>query len=107
MIFGSLRQTLCQHNLVLTNYLTHRDIYWKNSEAAHTSSIKFLECREDCFLTQMLDVPTRNEALLEMLLTNQEKLLCNISVNDSLDCSDHNIVEFGILLSILKASAKE
>lgn len=98
---------MCQHNLVLRGDLTHRDIFWKNSAAAHTSSIKFLECIEDCFLTQMLDVPTRNEALLELLLTNQEKVLCNISVNDSLGCSDHNIVEFGILLSILKASAKE
>lgn len=55
----------------------------------------------------MLDVPSRNEALLEMLVTNQEKLLCNISVNDSLGCSDHNIVVLGILLSILKASAKK
>lgn len=98
---------MCQHNLVLRGDLTHRDIFWKNSAAARTSSIKFLECIEDCFLTQMLDVPTRNEALLELLLTNQEKVLCNISVNDSLGCSDHNIVEFGILLSILKASAKE
>lgn len=98
---------MCQHNLVLRGDLTHQDICWKNSETAHTSSIKFLECIEDCFLTQMLDVPTRNEALLELLLTNQEKLLCNISVNDSLGGSDHNIVEFGILLSILRASAKE
>ncbi|PKU34839.1 hypothetical protein llap_14859 [Limosa lapponica baueri] len=54
----------------------------------------------------MLDVPTRNEALLDLLLTNQENLLCNISISDSLGCSDHNIVEFGILLSTLKLSTK-
>ena len=82
------------------------DICWKNNTAAHISSIKFLECVEDCFLIQMLDVPTRNEALLDLLLTNQENLLCNISISDSLGCSDHNIVEFGILLSTLKASTK-
>ena len=70
------------------------------------SSNKFLECIEDCFLIQMLDVPIRNEALLDLLLTNQENLLCNISVSDSLGCSDHNIVEFGILLSTLKVSTK-
>lgn len=96
-----------QHNLVLRGDLTHPDICWKNSAAAYTSSIKFLECIEDCFLTQMLDVPTRNEALLELLVTNQEKLLCDVSVNDSLGCSDHNILEFGIVLSILKARTKE
>ena len=70
------------------------------------SSIKFRECVEDCFLTQMLDVPTRNEALLDLLLTNQENLLCTILVSDSPGCSDHNIVEFGILLSTLKVSTK-
>ncbi|GAB0209268.1 mitochondrial enolase superfamily member 1 [Grus japonensis] len=82
------------------------DICWKNNTAVQMSSIKFLECIEDCFLIQMLDVPTRNEALLDLLLTNQENLLCNISVSDSLGCSDHNIVEFGILLSTLKVSTK-
>lgn len=95
-----------QHNLVLRDDLTHPDICWKSSAAAYTSSIKFLECIEDRFLTQMFNVPTRNEALLGLLLTNQEKLLCDISVNDSLGCSDHNIVEFGILLSMLKVTSK-
>ena len=54
----------------------------------------------------MLDVPTRNEALLDLLFTNQEHLFCNISVSDSLGCSDDNIVEFRILLSMLKVSSK-
>ena len=70
------------------------------------SSTKFLECTEDCFPIQMLDAPTRNEALLDSLFTNQESLLCNISASDSLGCSDHNIVEFGILLSVMKVSSK-
>ena len=70
------------------------------------SSIKFLECVEDCFFLQMLDGPTRKEALLDLLLTNQENLLCNISVSNNLGCSDHNIVEFGIQLSMLKVSTK-
>jgi len=70
------------------------------------SSIKFLECIEDCFLTQMLDMPTRNEALLDLPLTNQEKLLYNISVSNSLGCCDHNIVEPRILLISLKISSK-
>ncbi|PKU45477.1 rna-directed dna polymerase from mobile element jockey-like [Limosa lapponica baueri] len=42
---------------------------------------------------------------LDLLLTNQENLLCNIWVSDSLG-SNHNIAEFGILLSTLKVSKK-
>ncbi|KAK4826132.1 hypothetical protein QYF61_005284 [Mycteria americana] len=105
-VFGSLKQASVQQNLVLMGDFNYPDICWKNNTAAHMSSIRFLECVEDCFLIQMLDVPTRNEALLDLLLTNQENLLCNISVSDSLSCSDHNIVEFGILLSMLKVSTK-
>ncbi|GAB0176922.1 mitochondrial enolase superfamily member 1 [Grus japonensis] len=101
-IFGSLKQALGQQNLVLMSDFICPDICWKNNTAAHMSSIKFLECVEDCFLIQMLDVPTRNEALLDLLLKNEENLLCNISVSDSLGCSDLNIMEFGILLSMLK-----
>lgn len=70
------------------------------------SSIKFLDCIENYFLIQMLDVPIRNVALPDLLLTNQENLLCTILVSNSLGCSDHNIVEFGILLSMLKVSTK-
>lgn len=43
---------------------------------------------------------------LEEVLIKEEDLLCNISVSDSLGCSDDNIVEFGIRLSTLKGSAK-
>ena len=74
--------------------------------AARMSSTKFLECIEDCFLIQMLDVPTRKEVLLDLLFTNRESLLCNISVSDSLGCSAHSIVEVGILPSVLKVSSK-
>jgi len=54
----------------------------------------------------MLDVSTSSEALLDLLLTNQENMLCRISVSDSLCCSDDNIVEFGILLSMLNLTTK-
>ena len=85
---------------------SYPDICWKNNTAAHMSSIKFLVCVEDCFLIQMLGVPTRNKPLLDLLLTNQENLLCSISVSDNLGCSDCNMMESGILLSTLKLSTK-
>lgn len=40
---------------------------------------------------------SQNELVLELLLSNQENLLFSSSVSDDLGCSDHNIVEFGIL----------
>jgi len=86
--------------MFLRGDFNYPDICWKNNRAAYMSSIKFLECVEDCFLIQMLDVQTRNEALLDLLLTNQENLLSNTSVSNSLGCSYHNVLELGILLSM-------
>ena len=48
-IFGSLKQASHQQNLVLIGDFNYPDICWKNNTAAYMSSIKFLECVEDCF----------------------------------------------------------
>ncbi|KAK4828724.1 hypothetical protein QYF61_000715 [Mycteria americana] len=61
-IFGSLKQASGQQNLVLMGDFNYPHICWKNNTAAHVSSIKFLECVEDCFLIQMSDMSTRNES---------------------------------------------
>lgn len=40
------------------------------------------------------------------MITNLENLLCVIFVIDSLACGDHKTVNFGVLLSTLKAVSK-
>jgi len=59
-----------------------------------------------CFLLQMLDMPTRNSALLDLLLTNGEGALDNMTTSDSLGYSNHNIVEFKIPVSTLRTSSR-
>ena len=95
-----------QQNLVLMGDFNYPDICWESNTVVHKSSIRFLECTEDCFLLQILDMPTRNNALLDLLLANQEDLLDNITTNGSLGYSNHNIVEFKILTSTLKTSSR-
>lgn len=53
-----------------------------------------------------LDLQTRNEALLDLLLINQY-LLFDICVSDSFGCSDPNITELGISLNKLKILEKQ
>lgn len=69
-IFRSLKQTSGQQNLVLMGEFNYPDICWKNHPAVDVSSSKFLKCVGNCFLIQMLDVITRSEALLDLLLKN-------------------------------------
>lgn len=81
-IFGLLKQTSSQQNMVFMGDFKYTDFFWEYI-ATPMTSIKFLECVEDCFLTQMSDVPTRNEALLYLLLTKQDTLLLGISMSHS------------------------
>ena len=45
---------------------------------------------------QVVDRPTRGEALLDLLLTNAEETIKGVNVGGSLGCSDHALVEFVI-----------
>lgn len=47
------------------------------------SFIKFSAYAEDCFLIKLFSVPARSEVLLDLLLTKEKNLLCNILVSDN------------------------
>ena len=46
---------------------------------------------------QVVDRPTRGEALLDLLLTNAEEIIKDVNVGGNLGCSDHALVELVIL----------
>lgn len=54
------------------------------------------------FLMQMTDEPTRGDVLLDLLLTNKEKLLSDVIVKGRLGCSDKKMVELKILTEMKK-----
>lgn len=69
-------------------------------------SIRFLEYIEDYILLQMLDMLTRTSAFQDLALKNWEGLLDKITTSSSLGYSNHNLVEFKILLNTLKTSSR-
>ncbi|KAK4811175.1 hypothetical protein QYF61_019806 [Mycteria americana] len=83
--------------LVLMGGFNHPDICWRDNTAGHKQSKRFLECTGDNFLLQVTEEPTRRGALLDLILTNNEGLVGDVKVKDSLGCSDHEMVEFKIL----------
>jgi len=46
---------------------------------------------------QVVEEPTRKGALLDLVLTNKERLVDDVKVGGRLGCSDHEIVKFRIL----------
>ncbi|XP_064328592.1 germ cell-less protein-like 1 [Phalacrocorax carbo] len=60
--------------LVLVGDFNPRDICLKSKMARHTPSRRLLQSIEDNFLTQVLEEPTRQDVLLDLILTNRRSV---------------------------------
>ena len=54
----------------------------------------FLECLDDCFITQHVTNPTRGDAILDLVLTQDPDVVSDVVVGEPLGTSDHNMVLF-------------
>ncbi|GAB0206109.1 hypothetical protein GRJ2_003076500 [Grus japonensis] len=93
--------------LVLMGDFNHPDICWRDNAAERKQSRKFLECVNDNFLLQVIEESTtRRGTMLDLSLTNKEGLVRDVKLKGSLDCSDHEMVEFRILRAVRRALSK-
>ena len=84
----------------------HPEICCGDNIAGHKQSRRFLECNDNKFLPQVIEKLTRRGGVLELVLTNKEGLMGNVKLKDSLDCSDHEMVEFKILMAASRVHSK-
>ena len=65
-----------------------------------------MECFEDSFLSQVIDSPTRGDAILDLLVTSASELIGDVMTGGSLGCSDHALVDFAVLRHVGQAKSK-
>ncbi|GAB0199701.1 hypothetical protein GRJ2_002435500 [Grus japonensis] len=82
------------------------NICWRDETAGHNQSGRFLECVDDNFLLQVKEDSKRKGAMLDLVLTNKERLVGNVKLKGSFGCSDHETVEFKILRAVRRAHSK-
>lgn len=82
--------------LILAGDFNHLHISWQKQRSKPLSVQETIGVVEDKFLIQVMKSLTR-EALLDLLLTNVEEFIGEITTEGSLGCSDHALVEFSIL----------
>jgi len=80
--------------LILLGDFNHPDICWKSSMLSCRQPRRHLECTGYDFLSQVIDCPTRRDAILDLLLTNANGLIDDIRIGGCLGCSDHAVFEF-------------
>ena len=76
------------------NYPT---INW-NGVFSNNNDESFIECLRDCFLVQLVDRPTRYRSdqkpnILDLIITNDENFVYDISYNNPIGKSDHVCIE--------------
>ena len=76
--------------LILPGDFNHPDICWKNSTVSCSQPRRLLACIEDNFLSQVIEGPTKWNAIF----TNVNELIGDSSIGGCLGCSDHAMVEF-------------
>ena len=54
----------------------------------------------------MMEDPTRRDAMLDLVLTNKDGVVWNVTLKGSLDCSDYEMVEFKIIRAMMSAHSK-
>ena len=90
------QEVLRSQALVFIGDFSHLSICWDSGMAGGRQSRSFLETVEDNFLVQVLDEPTWDKALLDLVLTNAEKSSREVKIGGNPGCSDHALVEFVI-----------
>lgn len=91
-----IQKASCLKALILLGGFNHPDTYWKSNTANCKQSRRLLECIEDSFLTEVIENPSKGDTLLDLLLTNAEKLTRGIKTGDTLSFGEHALVEFSV-----------
>uniref|UniRef100_A0A803JG40 Reverse transcriptase domain-containing protein n=1 Tax=Xenopus tropicalis TaxID=8364 RepID=A0A803JG40_XENTR len=84
--------------VVVMGDFNYPDIDWSNGVAKSEKASRFVNMLNDNFLFQAVQEPTRNDAILDLVISNNNELISNICVGEHLGNSDHNMVSFEIML---------
>ncbi|PKU41434.1 adaptin ear-binding coat-associated protein 1 [Limosa lapponica baueri] len=106
IFYNQLRVASQSQALVLVRDFNYPDICWKGYTARNIQSKRFFQCIDDNFLTQLVEEPTRREALMDVVLANKEGLVEDSKVEGNLGCSDRGKIEFRIVGSMHKTISR-
>ena len=71
-------------------------ISWSHQVGQGSLEEEIIECIRDSFLEQYVMEPTREQAILDLVLCNETGIINDLAVRDPLGRSDHSMVEFKI-----------
>lgn len=84
-----------RHTLILGDFNLPA-IRWDDETSVDRTGSIYLDCFQDNFLKQLVKDVTRGNNILDLVLCNNEKMIKNLTVCETLGDSDHNIIQFDL-----------
>jgi hypothetical protein len=69
------------------------ELDWSKPESL-SESHPFLKCLNDNFLEQLVDEPTRDANILDLVVTSDMSMINNLTVGEPFETSDHQMIRF-------------
>ena len=86
----------CETDAVIIGDFNLNSVDWENMIGRDRTSGRFIECFEDNFLNQFVNDSTRGDNILDLVLSNSDHLVQELTVGEALGNSDHQIVRFNL-----------
>jgi len=92
-----------KHMLLMGDF-NYKGINWLTSQASETTAQQFLDCLEDSFLTQHVTEPTREDSILDLVITDEPDMIDEVKVLGHFSSSDHNALYWTTNVAVKKVS---
>jgi len=99
-----LYKTSSQHVLILGDF-NYKEIDWNPvGPVPGTADCEaFVDCLEDNFYIQHVTVPTRDNSVLDLIISNDPELVSDVQVLNPLATSDHNMLMCCVSMDVNKS----
>ena len=97
-MYNTLTDTLQNNDSVIVGDFNLPNINWQNHTGVESESHRLLTFIDDNFLHQHVRHPTRDNNILDLVISSQEHLITSTHVGEQLSKCDHNLVRFIINL---------
>lgn len=84
-------------HVVICGDFNYPSIDWR-TDTCTGSGEQFLDVINDCFLTQHVEESTREDNILDLVLSSEEEMIQDVEVCEPLANSDHNSVQFKVVV---------
>jgi len=88
--------TAISQPIVIMGDFNYPGIDWVQLRSSDTGDKKFVNLVMDCFLDQHVCNPTRDNNILDLVLTNEVQIADEVKILPPLDNCDHNVLLWGI-----------